>query len=243
MKFGSTFGKIAAVLSAGLIAVSAQAGFWDWTRPFKGPGRHVSTLVITGNYKRPLALAQLIRAESRQPYLLVPAQESGLNDVFFCPVNERTPAVKLRPEDISRFVRLLNPAKVIVLGDTRYVPERFVPVLDGRIPIVRIDCDDWARNAEMLGSLLNLNYLESDYKRIGAKLDKDTLYRPLPARPAPPKAAEVTVPKTEVKAEEPKVEAPKVEAPAPAAPVVEKAPEADPAAGEVTPVGEIKSSK
>ncbi|MBE6367819.1 MAG: hypothetical protein E7052_07935 [Lentisphaerae bacterium] len=241
MKFGSTFGKIAAVLSAGLIAVSAQAGFWDWTRPFKGPGRHVSTLVITGNYKRPLALAQLIRAESRQPYLLIPAQESGLKDVFFCPVNERTPAVKLRKEDISRFVRLLNPAKVIVLGDTRYVPESYVPALDGRIPIVRIDCDDWARNAQMLGSLLNLNYLESDYKRIGAKLDKDTLYRPLPSRPAP-KPAQVVVPK----AEEPKAEVPVAEEvkpePAPAV-VAEPVKEAAPTAGEVTPVGEIKSSK
>ncbi len=235
MRISCTFAKLAAVLSVGVFAMSADAGFWDWTRPFKGPGRHVSTLVITGNYKRPLALAQLIRAESRQPYLLVPAQESGLKDVFFCPVSERTAAVKLREEDISRFVRLLNPEKVIILGDVRYVPEKYVPALDGRIPIVRIDCDDWVRNAEMLGSLLNLNHLERDYKRIGAKLDKDVLYRPLPSAPAEVKAAEAPAP--EVPAAEEKAPA---EVKAAETPAVE---ENDQTVGQVTPVGEIKNEK
>ena len=150
MKISSAFGKVAAVLSVGLIAASANAGFWDWTRPFKGPGRHVSTLVITANYKRPLALAQLMRAENRQPYLLIPAQESGLKDVFFCPVNENTPARRLRPEDITRFVQLLNPSKIIILGDVRYVPQQYVPQVEKYIPIVRIDCDDWNRTAQQV---------------------------------------------------------------------------------------------
>ena len=228
MKISCVFGKIAAVLSMGLIAVSANAGFWDWTRPFKGPGRHVTTLVITANYKRPLALAQLIRAENRQPYLLVPAQESGLKDVFFCPVSDRTPGLKIDAKDITRFVRLLNPQKIIILGDVRYVPESYVPQLDGRIPIVRIDCDDWVRNAETLGNMLNLNYLERDYKRIGEKFDRDTLYKPLPVKETP-KAAEPA--KTEAPAAP--AEAPKVEEPAVAEP--------DPAAGKVMPAGEVKA--
>lgn len=226
MKISCAFGKIAAVLSIGLIAASANAGFWDWTRPFKGPGRHVTTLVITGNYKRPLALAQLMRAENRQPYLLVPAQESGLKDVFFCPVNDRTPGLKIGPQDITRFVRLLNPQQIIVLGDVRYVPESYIPQLDGRIPIVRIDCDDWQRNAETLGKMLNLNYLESDYKRIGEKFDRNTLYKPLPAKPAPAPA--------------PAPEAAKVEtATVPAAEI--PAAEAAPVDGKVLPAGEVKT--
>ncbi|MBE6379429.1 MAG: hypothetical protein E7047_00685 [Lentisphaerae bacterium] len=237
MRIGSAFGKFAAVLTVGIMAVSAQAdSFWDWwTRPFKGPGRKVSTLVITGNYKRPLALAQLIRAESRQPYLLVPAQESGLKDVFFCPVSERTPAVKLRAEDITRFVLLLNPDKVIVLGDTRYVPENYVPQLDGRIPIVRIDCDDWNRSAQMLGSMLDLNYLERDYKRIGAKLDKAELYRPLPTPAAAEKKNEVPAAgEAPVAPQVPVAEEVTVEPPAVVQP--------DPADGTVTPAGEVKKA-
>ncbi len=234
MRMGGGFGKFAVVLTLGVFTMSAMAGFWDWTRPFQGPGRQVSTLVITGNYKRPLALAQLIRAESRQPYLLIPAQESGLNDVYFCPVSEKTPAMRLRAEDISRFVRLLNPTRVVVLGDTRYVPERFVPVLDGRIPIIRIDCDDWTRNAETLNSMLNLNNLQRDYAKIGPKLDRDALYRPLPTKPepAPLKAPDaVEAPKVPDQALEPAK-------PAPPAPTVPAAP--DPAAGEVTPAAEVK---
>ena len=179
-------------------------------------------------------IAELIQAESRQPYLLTPAQESGLKDVFFCPVNDRTPGVKLRPEDISRFVRLLNPGKVIVLGDTRYVPESYLPELDGRIPVVRINCDDWARTAEMLGSMLNLNYLEKDYREIGKKLDKNALYKPLPA------AAKVEEPKKE---ETPAVPAAPVEEPKPAAKLESQAAAPDPAAGQVTPVGEIKNER
>ena len=230
MKIGSTFGKLAAALCVGLIALSAQAGAWDWTRPFKGPGRKVTTLVITGNYKRPLALAQLIRAENRQPYLLVPAQESGLNDAFFCPVNDETPATKLRPEDITRFVLLLNPEKVIILGDVRYVPQRFVPNVEKRIPVVRIDCDDWKRVARTLGPMLSLNYLERDYERIGEKLNRNELYRPLPTPAAPAAKPEA---KPEVKTEVPAADIPA--AADPVAPV-----ENEQAAGEVTPVGEIK---
>lgn len=232
MKIGSFVSKIAAAVFVGTVALSAQAGFWDWTRPFQGPGRNVTTLIITGNYKHPLALAQLIRAENRQPYLLTPAQESGEKDLFFCPVSERTPAMKLRAEDITRFVRLLNPEKIIILGDVRYVPKSYEPQLDGRIPIVRIDCDDWNRNAETLGNMLNLNYLERDYKRIGAKLDKNTLYRPLPT---PPKQEEVKVPEVT-----PSTEIPKPAEDVPAVAPAVKTEDPAPAAGEVTPVGEIK---
>ena len=234
MKISCAFGKIAAVLAVGLVAASANAGFWDWTRPFKGPGRHVTTLVITGNYKRPLALAQLIRSENRQPYLLVPAQESGLKDVFFCPVSDRTPGLKIDAKDITRFVRLLNPQKVIILGDVRYVPESYVPQLDGRIPIIRLDGDDWNRNAETLGSMLKLNHLERDYKRIGAKLDKDELYRPLPGKPAQadkqPEVTKTTEVPPATAAEPPPAEENKIVPPV----------NPDPADGTVTPAGEVK---
>jgi hypothetical protein len=81
--------------------------------------------------------------------------------------------------------------------------------------------------------MLSLNYLERDYDRIGEKLNRNELYRPLPA---PPKTAA----KPEVKKEEPApataVEVKPAEIPAAAA-------EPEQAAGEVTPVGEIKNTK
>jgi len=217
--------KVAAVLTCGLTAVSAMAGFWDWTRPFQGPERRVSTLVITANYKRPLALAQLIRAENRQPYLLVPAQQDEPKNFFFCPVSEKVPAMKLQEADITRFVRLLNPEKIIVLGDERYVPARYLPALEGRIPIVRIDCDDWNKNAATLGGMLNLTHLEGDFATITKELDH--LYKPLPT---PEKTAEAPAEDKNNSAAAPKQETPA------AAPAV---PDAG-VTGEVTPVAEGK---
>ncbi|MPM27860.1 hypothetical protein SDC9_74375 [bioreactor metagenome] len=230
MRIGGGFGKLASVLACGVFAMSAMAGFWDWTRPFQGPERYVTTLVITGNYKRPLALAQLIRVESRQPYLLVPAVESGNKEVFFCPAIERTPAMKLRDADISRFVRLLNPDRVIVLGDERYVASQYMPVLDGRIPVIRIDSDNWENNAATLGTMLNLNNLRADYTEISRQLEPNVLYKPLPAKPAAAPAEAETVES---------VPAPKAAPDAPAVPEVPAVPATpDPAAGEVTPAAD-----
>ena len=219
--------KLTAVLACGMTAVSAMAGFWDWTRPFQGPERRVSTLVITANYKRPLALAQLIRAENRQPYLLVPAQQDEPKNFFFCPVSEKVPAMKLQEADITRFVRLLNPEKIIVLGDERYVPARYLPALEGRIPIIRIDCDDWNKNAATLGGMLNLTHLEGDFANITKELDH--LYKPLPA---PEKTAEAAAPASD---NGNPGAAPQTETPA-AAPTE---PETG-VTGEVTPVAENK---
>lgn len=239
MRIGGGFGKMASVLACGVFAMSAMAGFWDWTRPFQGPQRYVTTLVITGNYKCPLALAQLIRAESRQPYLLTPAQESENKDVFFCPVNENTPAMKLREADITRFVQLLNPDRIIILGDQRYVPAKYVPVLDGQIPIIRVDCDDWIKNAATLGTMLNLTNLNSDYAAISSKLEPNALYQPLPAKPAAvaPKAPEAVTAAPPKAAETPKTtEAPK-------APTVPATPPAtpEPVSGEVTPAADTNN--
>lgn len=230
--------KLTAVLACGFTAVSAMAGFWDWTRPFQGPERRVSTLVITANYKRPLALAQLIRAENRQPYLLVPAQQDEPKNFFFCPVSENVPAMKLQEADITRFVRLLNPEKIIVLGDERYVPARYLPALEGRIPIVRIDCDDWNKNAATLGNMLNLTHLEGDFGSISKELDH--LYKPLPA-PAKTAAAEKPAPAPAAEPAPTPEPAPAVE-PAPVKEVTPAAPAVPDAGvtGEVTPVAEVK---
>ena len=132
---------------------------------------------------------------------------------------------------------LLNPQKVIILGDVRYVPQRFVPQVEKRIPVVRIDCDDWKRVAQTLGSMLNLNYLERDYDRIGEKLNRNGLYLPLPT---PPKKTAEKLPAAQLPAAAPAPAPAAVPAaPVPAAvPAVPAAPEQS--AGEVTPVGEIK---
>lgn len=173
-------GKLSLVLALCVSASGVWAGVWSWTTPIQGPERKVITLVITGNYQHPLALAQLMQTENRQPYLLVPAKETGDKAIFFCPANTRRVAMEIQEADLHRFVEFLNPKQIIILGDTRYVPAKYEPVLANKIPILRITSDDWRKNAEVFGRMLNLNNLSDDYQAMAPKLEARALYAPIP---------------------------------------------------------------
>lgn len=154
-----------------------------------GPKRQVVTLVVTGNYKSPRLMAELIQNESRQPYLLLPAQGSGDDRIICCQpkANRQIPEAKL-----EAFVRFLNPRRIIVLGGENYVPQRYVDIIGKDIPVVRVECTDWQRSAEELNDLLNLNNLASNYRRLREKLlNSSRFYRP--TRPMPAKEATVAV--------------------------------------------------
>ena len=66
----------------------------------QGPKREVVTLVVTGNFKSPRLMAELIQSESRQPYLLLPIPGSDDNRIFFCPSNMLCVSV-LRASSVS----------------------------------------------------------------------------------------------------------------------------------------------
>ena len=67
-----------------------------------GPKREVQTLVITGNYKSPRLLAELIQYESRQPYLLLPPQDSGDTRIIFCPPKSNSLQIRVDSVDWNR---------------------------------------------------------------------------------------------------------------------------------------------
>ncbi len=166
----------------------------------QGPRRQVETLVITGNFKSPRLLAELIQSESRQPYLLLPVPGSEDSRIFFCP--SRNICNEILANELNDFVRYLNPKRIVVLGDAKFVQPKYVALLDRAIPVVQIDCVDWNLVAEQLTDLLNLTRLAGDYKELRETMLNDAkIYRPV-SRPAPvqPKAAEP--PMEEVAAEE-----------------------------------------
>lgn len=190
-------------------AVSADAAPWMSL----GPKRKLETLVITGNYKSPRLLAELIQNESRQPYILLPDPSRGDNRIYFCP--PKSAAMEVREAYFNDFIRTAGPKRIIILGDERYVPRRFENMLDKAIPVVRVTGANWFRIAEELTFMLNLNHLDRNYKRLReTMLEEGGIYRPV-SRPAAPKK------------EEPKQEVPAAgQQPAPAA---ENAPETAPA--------------
>ena len=174
----SRFTKIAAVSLLTLVCVVAAEGApWRSLRP----RRKIHTLVISGNFKGPRLLADLIQNESRQPYILVPDSRDAGGKIFFCPPKQ---CMEIQEKYFNSFIRTAGPKRIIILGDERYVPRRYEEMLDKKIPIVRVTGESWQRIAEELTFMLNLNHLDRDYRKLYEKMYGD-IYRPI-SRPAPP---------------------------------------------------------
>jgi len=158
-----------------------------------GPKRKIITVIFSGNYKSSRLMADLIQNECRQPYILFPAVD-GDSRIFYCPPTNKGNSLQIREDLFNEFIRQLNPKRIIVLGDERYVPRRYIDMLDGTIPIVRIEGRSWNRVAEELTFLLNLSNLGKDYKRLREQLlTDDRLYRPV-SRPMEPVATPAEAP-------------------------------------------------
>ena len=175
----SRFTKFAAVtLLTAVCVVVAEAAPWMSL----GAKRQIHTIVITGNYKAPRLLAELIQDESRQPYILLPDPRDEVQKICFCPPI-RNEALEIQEKNFNAFVRTAGPRRIIILGDERYVPRRFEDMLDKKIPIVRVTGENWQRIAEELTFMLNLSRLDRNFRKLYEKMYGD-IYRPI-SRPAP----------------------------------------------------------
>ena len=135
------FVKIAAMTLLTLVCVvSAEAAPWRSL----GPKRKIHTMIITGNYKNPRLLAELIQDESRQPYILLPDPRDEVQKICFCPPS-RKDGMEIQEKYFNDFIRTAGPKRIIILGDERYVPRRYEEMLDRKIPIFRVTGDSWQR--------------------------------------------------------------------------------------------------
>ena len=167
--------KMFAVVLTMMVAVSAFADF-PWFS--NGPKRRIETIIVAGNYKSPRLIAELIQSESRQIYLLFPAK-GGEDRVIFCSPKQNKQVLRSK---IAIAVRTLNPKRIVILGDERYVSKADAELLGKDIPVVRIECSDWQRVAEELTFMLNLNRLSDDFARLSKQIK--SAYRP--TAPTPP---------------------------------------------------------
>ncbi len=167
--------KIAVKLFSGIvIAFSmmavANAG-WDWARPYQGPSKEVTTLVVSGNYTKARVLAELIQGETNQPILLITAE----GKLFFMP--GKGPCLEVQDADYTNFVRVVNAKQVLILGDTRYVPESYTKRMDPKQTIIRVDNKDWFQVAVTVGKILDKPYLAGKFKKLSDQIDSG-LYNP-----------------------------------------------------------------
>jgi len=178
---------IASLLSV-CVTFSLFAGFWDWTQPYKGPKRDIINLRITANYRDTLLLAQVAQYHSKQPFILLPAK--GQNQIFFWPARQDT-AMEIAEADLTRFISFLNPQRIIVIGGTNVVPEKYLNMIPRDQTVVVIYNQDWQKVAETLNFYLRETNISNDFSRLRAQLS-GPLYVPT----APNKSAESAVPAT-----------------------------------------------
>ncbi len=153
-----------------MIAV-ANAGFWDWSRPYQGPSKDVGTLVVTGNYLKARVLADLIQYHTSQPILLITSEGGKL---FFMPATG--PSLEVKDEDFTNFVKFTNPKQILILGDSSFVPESYSKRIDPKQTSIRVDNKDWYQIAVTVGKILDKTYLASDFKKLNDEIDSGKLY-------------------------------------------------------------------
>ncbi len=163
--------RIKKVMTVLTLVLGVSVFAFDWTAPFSGPKGQINTLVITANYKPPLILVQLMMAANCQPYVQVPNAQEGKDCIYFFPSgkNEEGNAadgMQILEKDLKRFIRFVNPKQVMVVGDKRYVPEKYLALIDKKIPVITLTGEDWQRMAASAGALFNIPTLADDYKRI-----------------------------------------------------------------------------
>lgn len=197
-----------------LCAAYVQAGFMSsWMQPFQGPSQNISYLIVTGNYSKSRVLAELIQKSTGQPILLLPfASENSTQNIYFVPPIKSGKALKVPYTEMTNFINFLNPKMVLVIGNQNYVPDAYFKMISDKTrPVVRITSDDWIKNGDELGILLNLSNLGSDYKRLLEELQNNANYQ----RKAPVAPAHVAQPQPVVVEAPAPTPAPVVEAPAP----------------------------
>lgn len=196
-----------------LLALVTASGVFAASWFANGPKRDVVTLVVTGNYKSPRLMAELILYESRQPYLLLPTPQSRDQRIIY--VQAKGAAHEIPEKSLRQFIKFLNPHRIFILGDDRYVPAKYVNLFDRNIPVVRIEGSDWNRVADETTLLLGLSNLSGDYRKLHDEITKGKFLRPTPRTHRQPELKKVE--KTPAAVEDNLVEAPAAAA-APAAP-------------------------
>jgi hypothetical protein len=156
------------------------AGSWNWTRPYKDPSKTVNTLVIIGNYRNPRLMADIIQAETNQPILLVPAGSDG--KIFFMPAKDTTMSIEF--DDLRDFIKYLKPERIVVLGDERYVPKKYLKQIAPSQTVISVTNKSWKKIAAMTQEVMNLTYLKRDFAKGEDKIESGELYRPSVPAPA-----------------------------------------------------------
>ena len=185
---GSIMLKKVLLLAVFAVAVfSVQAAPWMSHNSRRAP----KSLIVVGNYKTPRLMAATIKGLTSQPYLIITGDGS-----YFAVLAKAT--VKIPADKLDKYINELNPRRVIIVGDERYVSReqenKLRKINLKRIPLVRIYGGDWGRIAEELDDLLNIGNLAREFRRnyVDLYMSDPKLKDPVPVAPETDAASEKT---------------------------------------------------
>ena len=132
--------------------------------------KEVKDLLITANYQSCAILAAIAGKEKKVPCILIPAAGDRKGKIWFIPAKKEN-IISIAEKDLGKFITLLAPERIIVLGDELIVPGKFRPLSAPDRPAVNIVSGNWKFNALILGNLLSIwdmqeMYLEAMKKNI-----------------------------------------------------------------------------
>jgi len=103
----------------------------------------------------------------------------------------------LQKDDYLRFLNVLKPGRVVVLGDSSFVPAEYVELTRGRFPTLVVAGSDWRQNAEAAAKLFRDPKLPQRYSELllGIESAQGGYVRPAGSS-APAPAAAMPMPTT-----------------------------------------------
>lgn len=142
-----------------VIGAQGQAGWWNPKNWGKKKVRRFDTLIVTGNFVKSRLLAELIQLETKQPILLLPGDDSEI-----CyGLGPNADAIELREDQYLEFVEHIHPRRVLFLGNSRYVPDKYIELVKDRYAVWSVRNAEWETIAISCGDMLRLKDLAIDY--------------------------------------------------------------------------------
>ncbi|MFA6815068.1 MAG: hypothetical protein WCS73_02085 [Lentisphaeria bacterium] len=121
------------------------------------------TLLLTGNFLESRLLCELAQYKTKQPMMIFSADADGTQQIFYVPANNKV--VQLMSEsEFVEMIEFINPKKVIVVGNSSYVPAKYTQMVPVAYPVIQLSSKNWDCNAQSLGQILNQNRLPKVFR-------------------------------------------------------------------------------
>ena len=149
-------------IAAMVLGLSVRSGA-AVMNPFQHDGRvKAHTILLTGNYVQSRVLAELAQYYTKQPVLIISPDAEGANQVYYMP-NSRE-AKQIPADEFMDVVNFITPKRVIILGNSDYVPASFGKELREKYSVISLDSADWSKNAASLSEILDEKRLKTKFE-------------------------------------------------------------------------------